>query len=149
MKSTHYNKVCHSLAPIHLNIPIIMCLLKHPSWLQKKIIRSIMYSTLKFSLYTDVIYTSYLLFLENSCLRFVLFHVTLTEYWLLKPHVQETYFHFTCIKMGMPKQICRGITKWKNFLIVFLVPLILLPIVTTIDTKVSTLVRSFIFIYFL
>ncbi|XP_076107288.1 Na(+)/citrate cotransporter-like isoform X1 [Mytilus galloprovincialis] len=37
--------------------------------------------------------------------------------------------------MGMPKQICRGITKWKNFLIVFLVPLILLPIVTTIDTK--------------
>ncbi|XP_063396202.1 Na(+)/citrate cotransporter-like isoform X2 [Mytilus trossulus] len=37
--------------------------------------------------------------------------------------------------MGMPKQIFRGITKWKNFLIVFLVPLILLPIVTKIDTK--------------
>lgn len=26
MTSTHYNKVCHSLAPIHLNIPIVICL---------------------------------------------------------------------------------------------------------------------------
>ncbi|XP_052074962.1 Na(+)/citrate cotransporter-like isoform X2 [Mytilus californianus] len=38
--------------------------------------------------------------------------------------------------MGMPKQaFFKGITKWKNFLIVFIVPIILLPIVFHFETK--------------